>query len=122
MTIDQILNPAQPTPAERKAALGIVLTVAEAIRELGSVPSGHLYARLIGMPLLSQMTADQFTAMIGSLKGAGLVEEKSHLLIWIGPRLVPKRRARTQTFPIPYRDSTTYGRRRHDDTTRSRED
>ena len=86
MNIDTIMSP--PNAAERKAPLAIVLAVAEALRALGSVPSGHFYARLIAMPLLSQMTADQYQQMIGSLKGAGLVEERAHELFWVGPKLM----------------------------------
>jgi len=73
------------TPAERKAALGILLAVAECVRELGEVPSGHLFAHLCSMPPLEQMTADQYQQMIECLKGAGLVAERAHLLTWIGP-------------------------------------
>lgn len=62
-----------------------MLAVAECLRGLHEVPSGHLYARLLAMPLLSQMTADQYHGMIDSLKGAGLVSERSHVLTWIGP-------------------------------------
>jgi len=69
----------------RKLALSIMLVVAEAIRELGEVPSGHLFAHLMTMPPLTQLTADQYQRMIDCLKGAGLVEERAHLLVWIGP-------------------------------------
>lgn len=69
------------------AALYIMLAVSECLRELREVPSGHFYARLIAMPMMSQLTADQYQAMIGSLKRAKLVEERSHLLTWIGPTL-----------------------------------
>lgn len=75
------------TSAQRSAAFQVVAAVAEAIRALGSVPSGHFYSRLLAMPLLSQMTADQYRQLIGTLKSAGLVEENNHLLTWIGPSL-----------------------------------
>jgi hypothetical protein len=73
------------TEAERarlNAGVLATLAVAEAIRELGSVPSGHLYARLMG-----QLSVESYGAIIRTLKGAGLVEEKSHLLTWVGPAL-----------------------------------
>lgn len=54
--------------------------VSEAIRDLGSVPSGHLYARLI-----SYMQLPTYNALIDSLKRQGLVSEKAHLLTWVGP-------------------------------------
>jgi hypothetical protein len=69
------------TNTEVKAALGILQAVAEAIRELGEVPSGHLYANL-----MSKLSLAQFEQVLGFLKGAGLVRESNaHLLTWIGP-------------------------------------
>jgi hypothetical protein len=53
------------------AALG------EAIQSLGRVPSGHLYAAVMG-----QMTLDEYTAAIGLLKRAGKVTERYHELTW----------------------------------------
>ena len=71
----------QPTKEQIKAAFEMTAAVAEAIRELGSVPSGELYARL--MPHLDFPTYEK---LIATLKGAGLVaEDKSHLLRWVGP-------------------------------------
>lgn len=66
------------TDRARVASLSIVQAVAEAIRELGSVPSGHLYAQLMG-----KLTLDQYTQIIDVLKGAGLVTESGHLLTWV---------------------------------------
>jgi hypothetical protein len=65
-----------------KAAFTIVAAVAEAIRELGSVPSGHLYAQLMG-----RIDLATYTKIVDTLKNAGLVAEKSDLLTWIGPVL-----------------------------------
>ena len=62
-----------------QAAVEIIMAVAEAIRSLGSVPSGHLYARV--MPF---MNLDAYTRVIETLKRAGLVTEKNHLLTWVG--------------------------------------
>ena len=71
------------TNTEVKAAFGILQAVAEAIRELGEVPSGHLYANL-----MSKLRLAQFEQVLGVLKGAGLVRESNaHLLTWIGPAL-----------------------------------
>lgn len=56
--------------------------LAEAVRELGSVPSGHLYARVCG-----QMDMQTYSAIIGLLKRAGLVAEANHVLSWSGPQL-----------------------------------
>ena len=64
------------TNTEVKAAFGILQAVAEAIRELGEVPSGHLYANL-----MSKLSLAQFEQVLGVLKGAGLVRESNaHLL------------------------------------------
>ena len=76
---------------ETDAALQIIRVVADAIREitinnsngLGGVPSGHLYARL--MPTF---TLAQYESVIGVLKRAGLVTDKNHLLVWVGPTKV----------------------------------
>ena len=62
------------------AALKIAAVVGDAIRELKSVPSGHLYARLMG-----HMSLDSYNGCIRLLKQANLVEESNHLLTWVGP-------------------------------------
>ncbi len=58
-----------------------VMAVAMAIRELGEIPSGHLYARLMG-----QMDLECYNNIISILKHGKLVEEKHHLLTWVGPK------------------------------------
>ena len=69
------------TETQKKAVVETVLAVAEAIKSLGSVPSGHLYARLMG-----HMNLESYTKVIELLKNAGLVKESGHLLTWIGPK------------------------------------
>ena len=65
------------------ATANIVAAVAETIRELGSVPSGHLYARLMG-----HMSFESYEAIIGWLVRSGVVrQEPSHLLVWTGLNL-----------------------------------
>jgi hypothetical protein len=64
------------------AAIGIIQALAEAIRELKEVPSGELYAHVMGV-----MDVHQYERSIGVLKGAGLVEEQNHLLRWVGPQV-----------------------------------
>jgi len=71
-----------PSAATVARAIRVTAALAEAIRAVGSVPSGHLYARVVG-----QMGIDTFTGAIELLKRAGLVEEKGHELRWIGPAL-----------------------------------
>ena len=62
-------------------AVRLVHAVAEAIRELGEVPSGHLYARMMAV-----MEVHQFERVIDVLVAAKLVERSpAHLLRWVGP-------------------------------------
>lgn len=65
-----------------EAAKRTLNVIGEAIRDLGEVPSGHLYVHLMGL-----ITLDQYNFFIGILKEAGLVEEsRDNLLTWIGKR------------------------------------
>lgn len=70
------------TNAEKvTAGIRMAAAVGEVIRDLGSIPSGHLYAQLMG-----RMSLDTYNSLIGILKKANLVEEKNHLLTWVGPK------------------------------------
>ena len=63
-----------------EAGLQVVRAMAEAIRDLGSVPSGHLYARLMG-----RMDLQSYEGLIGILVRSGLVtQDASHVLHWVG--------------------------------------
>lgn len=74
------------TTSKAIAVVRVAHAVAETIRELGQVPSGHLYARLMGV-----MELHQYEQVIGLLVDARLVErDRSHLLRWIGPAANPK--------------------------------
>ena len=78
-------KPATVTKREVAAAVEAVAAVAEAIRELGSVPSGHLYAASV-MPAGIELAT--YERILGILKGAGLVaEDGSHMLTWVGPKV-----------------------------------
>jgi len=70
------------TDQKRLAAVaGLIAAVAETIRELDSVPSGYLYAQLMG-----HMSFESYEAVIGWLVRSGVVRrETSHLLVWTGP-------------------------------------
>lgn len=70
-----------PTVEQVTAGIRVAAAVGETIRELGSVPSGHLYAALMG-----RMDLDAYNKCIGLLKQANLVEESNHLLTWVGPK------------------------------------
>lgn len=68
------------TTTQIKAALMAAAAVGDAIRELGSVPSGEMYAHLSGA-----LSIETYQRIICTLKSAGLVEERGHVLRWIGP-------------------------------------
>jgi hypothetical protein len=68
-----------------KAFVLAAAAIAEAIRELKEVPSGHLYARV-----MSRMSLQTYDLIIDRLIGAKLVSRQNHLLKWIGPTLDPK--------------------------------
>ena len=68
------------------SAIELVRTVADSICELGEVPSGHLYARVMGV-----MDPRCFERIVTLLVDAGLVERTpSHLLRWVGPEANPQ--------------------------------
>ena len=74
------------TTSEALAAVRVAHAIAESIRELGEIPSGHLYARLMGI-----MDLRQYEQFIDLLIDARLVKrEPSHLLRWIGPKSNPQ--------------------------------
>lgn len=60
----------------------IAMIVAEAIHDLGSVPSGHLYATLMG-----HMSLETYERVINSLIIAKFVSKSNHLLTWIWPKI-----------------------------------
>lgn len=73
-------------PGMTKAALLVCMTVAEAIRDLGSVPSGHLYAAV-----MSKMDIHSYENVIQILVNSNLVRRDAwHMLTWIGPTLTGK--------------------------------
>lgn len=63
-----------------KAYVAVTEAIAAAIRQLGSVPEGHLYASV-----MKHLTLPQFTAMIDCLVEVGDVERtRAHELRWVG--------------------------------------
>ena len=70
------------TTEEISAGLKTIQAIAGAIRELGEVPSGTLYANIMG-----RLTLEEYAKIIGILKNAGIAEETpASLLRWLGPR------------------------------------
>lgn len=70
---------------QTQAAFGMVMAVSDAIRDLKEVPSGHLYARLMG-----HMSLETYKTIISILKEAKVVEETpAHLIRWIAEEKEP---------------------------------
>lgn len=59
------------------AAIQMIKAVADAIKELGKIPSGHLYARL--MPYLD---LPSYEKIIGILERSGVIRKTSDVLYW----------------------------------------
>lgn len=55
----------------------VMAEVGRAIKDLGRVPSGILYAQLA--PVMDYIT---YQSLIEALKKTGLVREENHVLIW----------------------------------------
>jgi hypothetical protein len=68
--------------ASSPGAIVVILAVSEAIREVGRIESGTLYALLC-----DRLSLAAYQGVISALKGADLVSESNHVLIWIGPEL-----------------------------------
>jgi hypothetical protein len=64
-----------------RAQLLAITALADAIRSLGSVPDGHLYAGV-----MQHMALDAYTSYIDALVSAGLVTRKNNVLTWVGPQ------------------------------------
>lgn len=59
---------------------GRIIALAETIRTLGEVPSGHLYAAA-----MSQMSLAEYDRAIEVLIRAGIVAQSNFMLRWVGP-------------------------------------
>lgn len=66
---------------QAKAALKVTMAVADAIKELGTVPAGELYAQVMG-----HMSLDGFNSLINLLTRGEtpLVRREGDLLVWNG--------------------------------------
>lgn len=67
------------TKEQVKAGIEVIRSVGDAIRDLGRVPSGELYARLMGY-----LTMQDFNNILDVLKGAGLIKIIHHEIVWVG--------------------------------------
>ncbi len=59
------------------SALNVLMALADAVKEAGSIPSGHLYAAICG-----KIDLNGYKSAIETLKRAGVIREQGHLLIW----------------------------------------
>lgn len=66
------------TTSEVGAAINAIKAVADTIKELGEVPSGVLYANLMG-----SLNLNQYEQIIGILTRAGVIENRNNLLVWV---------------------------------------
>lgn len=71
-----------PTRDQIVAAFNVVAALAEAIRVLGSVPSGELYARVMG-----NLSVQAYDSAIDTLIRARLVSKRNNVIAWIGGSL-----------------------------------
>ena len=69
------------TKDQVRATLQACMAVADAVKELKSVPSGVLYSQV-----MSVMDMATYNRIVEVLKGAGVVREESHLLTWVEPK------------------------------------
>jgi len=69
------------TKEQAAAAIRVVQAVAEAIREAGEIPAGHLYALMMNVTDLAG-----FDRIVGLLIDAGVVLKKGDLLVWQQPQ------------------------------------
>ena len=72
----------EPTQKQKEYGVKLIMAVTEAIREAKRIPSGHLYAMLMG-----KMNIDTYNQLITIIKRTGLVKEEYHELIWVGPKI-----------------------------------
>jgi hypothetical protein len=63
-----------------RGAIETIIAVADAIQELKSIPSGHLYA-----VLMDRLSLDQYSRIIETLENGKLIEVSNHLITWKGP-------------------------------------
>lgn len=73
----------KPTPEQINTLLDLVHALADTIRDLGQVPSGHLYAAIV-----DSYDFNAYGVAINILTRSGLVKQLSnHMLVWTGPKV-----------------------------------
>ena len=71
----------QITREEIQSALAKTKLIADAIKEAGSIPSGHLYA-----VVMSAFSLSEFEKIVGLLIRADLITKSMNVLTWKGPK------------------------------------
>jgi hypothetical protein len=61
------------------AALSMVMAIGDAIKELGSVPNGVLYANICG-----HIPYGAYMQSIAILEQSGVITQKNNVLTWVG--------------------------------------
>ena len=65
------------TKEQLAAGLNVLMAVADAIRELGKVPSGHLYVML-----MAKVDLQGYESIIRTLVNSGVIRQDGDLLVW----------------------------------------
>jgi hypothetical protein len=65
--------------AELRSALTIMAAAVDVVRELGRVPSGHLYAML-----MNSLDETAYESMLRQVLRTGLVKRDGDVLVWVG--------------------------------------
>lgn len=66
---------------EVTSAIMVVAAVVETVKEIGSIPSGHLYAQLMG-----RMNLETYEGIINTAKRCNLLKEENNVLTYCGPK------------------------------------
>jgi ArsR family metal-binding transcriptional regulator len=66
------------TSEQIQTAITAVSEIGKVIREVKRIPSGHLYAQLMGV-----LSLEKYEMIISLLKKTGLITEQNNELIWI---------------------------------------
>jgi hypothetical protein len=70
------------TAKEVMAALQVIKAVADTIKEMGTIPSGHVYAAFMS----AGISLEAYESIINRLVQEGFVRrDPHHLLTWVGP-------------------------------------
>ena len=75
------MTPVKDMDKSVRAAMQYVAAIAEAIRDLNEVPSGHLYAQV-----MSHINLESYNRVIKILTDAKMIKVSNHLITWIGPK------------------------------------